>query len=137
VRSPAVAAFAVACALLSACSSEKPAPPPQSSQPDSVTLTPAADGSQSVEVDADDGHRFHPSTVRAVPGPIRVTLKHVGTGAPHNWTIRSLPAAHTSLTSAGQSNSVSFVISKPGDYRFVCTIHEAQGQVGTLVVRPR
>jgi plastocyanin len=134
VRSSAVVVLAVGYVLLSACGGEKPAPPPQSSRPDSVTLTPAADGSQSVEIDADDGDRFHPSTVRAVPGPIQVTLHHVGTGAPHNWTIRALPTAHTSLTSAGQSKSVRFTVSRPGDYRFVCTIHEAQGQVGTLTV---
>jgi plastocyanin len=38
------------------------------------------------------------------------------------------------LTTAGQSNNVRFTIGSPGDYRFVCTIHEAQGQVGRLVV---
>jgi plastocyanin len=26
---------------------------------------------------------------------------------------------------------------RPGRFRFVCTIHEAQGQTGTLVVAPR
>jgi plastocyanin len=133
VRTPAVVALAVGSALLAACGA-KPAPPPQSTRPDTVTLTPAADGTQSVEIDADDGDRFHPSTVRAEPGPISVTFRHVGTGAPHNWTLRQLPAAHTSLVSAGQSKSVRFTVSKPGDYRFVCTIHEKQGQVGTLTV---
>ena len=136
MRSPAVAALAAGCLLLAACG-EKPAPPPESSRPDSVTLTPAADGSQSVEVDADDGYRFHPSTVRAAPGPIRVTLRHVGTGAPHNWAIRQLPAARIPLIDGGQTRSVVFTVSKQGDYRFVCTIHEAQGQVGTLSVGPR
>ncbi|HEX6755784.1 MAG TPA: plastocyanin/azurin family copper-binding protein [Mycobacteriales bacterium] len=134
MRSPAVAALVAGSALLSACGGEKPAPPPQSTRPDTVTVTPAADGGQSVEIDADDGFRFHPSTVRAEPGPITVTLRHVGRGAPHNWTIRQLPAAHTSLAAAGQSRSVRFTVSKPGDYRFVCTIHERQGQIGTLTV---
>jgi plastocyanin len=133
VRSSAVVALVVGAVVLSACG-EKPAPPPQSSQPDSVTLTPAADGSQSVQIDADDGFRFHPSSVRARPGPVMVTLKHVGTGAPHNWSIGTLPAARVSLVSAGQSRSVAFTVSKAGSYRFVCTIHVAQGQIGTLTV---
>jgi len=134
VRSSAVVALAAGAAVLSACGGEPPAPPPQSSQPDAVTLTPAADGRQSVEIDADDGNRFHPSLVTARPGPVTVTLKHVGKGAPHNWSVTDLPAARVSLVSAGQSRSVTFTVSKPGAYRFLCSIHVAQGQVGTLTV---
>jgi plastocyanin len=108
----------------------------ESGQPDQVTLTPAADGTQSVEVDAGDDFRFHPSLITAQPGPVRLTLKHVGKGAPHNWRAPRLPGASVPLTTAGQSQAVTFTIERPGDYRFVCSIHEAQGQVGRLVVRP-
>lgn len=107
----------------------------ESDQPDQVTLTPGADGTQSVEVDAGDDYRFHPSVINAQPGPVRLTLKHVGKGAPHNWQAAQLPGANVPLTTAGQSNAVSFTIGRPGDYRFVCSIHESQGQVGRLVVK--
>jgi plastocyanin len=131
---PAAVALVVGFLLLAGCGGGPAQPPPQSSRPDRVVLTPAADGTQSVDVDADDANRFHPSLVAARPGPVRVTLRHVGTGAPHNWAVRELPAARVPLVAAGQSRTVRFVVSRPGDYRFVCTIHESQGQVGRLRV---
>lgn len=107
----------------------------ESGQPDEVTLSPGAGGAQSVEVDAGDDFRFHPSVINAQPGPVRLTLKHVGKGAPHNWQAAQLPGAQVPLTTAGQSSTVSFTIGRPGDYRFVCSIHETQGQVGRLIVK--
>jgi plastocyanin len=108
----------------------------ESGQPDEVTLSPDAGGTQSVEVDAGDDFRFHPSVINAQPGPVRLTLKHVGKGAPHNWQAAQLPGAQVPLTTAGRSSTASFTIGRPGDYRFVCSIHESQGQVGRLVVKP-
>lgn len=131
---------AVGCALvlvLTACGQPSNPARSESGQPDSVTLTPGPDGAQSVEVDAGDDLRFHPSTINAAPGPVRLTLKNVGKGAPHTFEAAQLPGARVPLTTAGQSNSVRFTIGSPGDYRFVCTIHEAQGQVGRLVVAPK
>jgi len=72
--------------------------------------------------------------VEAQPGPVLVTLRHSGTGAPHNWVARDLPGARTSLAAAGERRTVRFRVGRPGDYRFVCTVHEAQGQVGRLTV---
>jgi plastocyanin len=107
----------------------------ESGQPNEVTLTPGPDGTQTVEVDAGDDFRFHPSLIHARPGPVELTLKHVGKGAPHNWQAAQLPGASVPLTTAGQSTTARFTIGRPGDYRFICSIHEAQGQVGRLVVR--
>jgi plastocyanin len=127
---------AVGCLLLVALAGcgGKPAPKAGSTRPDEVTLTPAADGSQQVQIDADDSYRFHPSLVRAAPGPVEVTLHNVGEGTPHNWTAGTLPGAAVPLIRGGESRSVRFTVSRAGDYRFVCTIHERQGQVGRLVV---
>lgn len=127
----------VGCALvlvLAACGQPDDPARSESAQPNAVTLTPGPDGTQSVEVDAGDDFRFHPSVVNAEPGPVRLTLKHVGKGAPHNWQAPQLPGASVPLTTAGQSNSVRFTIGRPGDYRFLCSIHQAQGKVGRLVV---
>ena len=128
---------AVGCALLlvlTACGQPENPARSESSQPDTVTLTPGPDGAQSVEVDAGDDFRFHPSVINAKPGPVQLTLKNVGKGAPHTWQAPQLPAASVPLTTAGQSNSVRFTIGRPGDYQFLCSIHQAQGQVGRLVV---
>jgi plastocyanin len=127
----------VGCALvlvLAACGQPENPARSESSQPDAVTLSPGPDGTQAVEVDAGDDFRFHPSVIDAEPGPLRLTLKHVGRGAPHTWQTPQLPGAVVPLTTAGQSNSIRFTIGRPGDYRFFCSIHEAQGQVGRLVV---
>lgn len=129
-----VAGGALVLALTSCGHAANPAAA-QSTQPDQVTLTPAADGTQSVEVDAGDDFRFRPSLINARPGPVQLTLKHVGKGAPHNWQAAQLSGASVPLTTAGQSNSVRFSIGRPGDYRFICSIHENQGQVGRLVVK--
>lgn len=137
MRSGAVRAVA-GCLLLgglvAACGGEPAEPPPQSSRPDEVTLTPGPDGVQAVEVDADDRNRFHPSLINAKPGPVRLTLHHVGVGAPHNWLTRDLPGARVPLVRGGETRTASFRIGRPGSYRFVCTIHEAQGSVGRIVV---
>jgi plastocyanin len=135
VRSGAVLTAVAGCVLLAGCGGEPAAPPPQSSRPDQVTIRPGPDGVQAVDVDADDANRFHPSLIDAQPGPVQLTLHHVGTGAPHNWTARDLPGARVPLLQGGESRSVRFRIGRPGDYRFVCTIHEAQGSVGRIVVR--
>jgi plastocyanin len=136
VRSGAIRVIA-GCALLTAlaaCGTPDNPAASESGQPDQVTITPGPDGVQSVEVDAGDDLRFHPSVINARSGPVALTLKHVGKGAPHTWQAAQLPGASVPLTTAGQSSSVRFTIGRPGDYRFVCSIHEAQGQVGRLVV---
>lgn len=135
MRSAAVLAATAGCLLLVACGGEPPAPAAQSARPDRVTVSPGPDGVQVVDIDADDANRFHPSLIDAQPGPVQLTLHHVGSGAPHNWSARDLPGARLPLVRGGESRTVRFQAGRPGDYRFVCTIHEAQGSVGRLVIR--
>lgn len=135
MRSAARLATAAGCLILVGCGGQPATPAAQSSRPDQVTVTPGPDGVQAVDIDADDHFRFHPSVVQARPGPVQVTLHHVGTGAPHNWVARQPPGAQIPLVRGGESRSVRFRLPRPGDYSFVCTIHEAQGMAGRLVVR--
>ena len=100
------------------------------------TTASAAAGVQEVVITTDQSYRFKPATITVHPGKVRIVLKHVGTGAPHDWSLRGFPADYVPLISAGQTKSVEFVAPAPGTYRFVCTIHVAQGQTGTLVVLP-
>ena len=137
MRAARVLTAAFGCVVLVSCATEPAAPPPQSARPDEVTVASGADGVQAVDIDADDANHFHPSLVNAQTGPLRVSLHHVGTGAPHNWTATDLPGARVPLARGGETRTARFVVGRPGDYRFVCTIHEAQGSVGRLVVRGR
>ena len=100
------------------------------------TTASATNGVQDVLITTDQRYRFMPSTITVHPGKVRITLKHVGTGAPHDWSLEDFPADYVPLVSAGQTKSVEFIAPAPGTYRFVCTIHVPQGQTGTLVVLP-
>jgi plastocyanin len=93
-------------------------------------------GVQDVVITTDQSYRFKPSTITVHPGKVRITLKHVGTGAPHDWSLLNFPADYVGLVSPGQTRSVEFTAPGPGTYKFVCTIHVPQGQTGTLVVLP-
>jgi len=101
-----------------------------------TVAAPAPGAIQQVVITADQRDRFYPSTITVHPGRVRITLKHTGTGAPHDWSLQGLPAAHVPLTSAGEQNSVEFIAPAPGTYTFICTIHVKQGQTGTLIVLP-
>ena len=131
-----IAAVLLAAGLLVGCSNREPLKPPQVG-PTEVAIHPGADGVQRVTVDAGDDNRFSPAIIDATVGPIRLTLHHTGTGAPHTLYGATVPGLRVPLVRAGETSSIQFTASHPGRYGFVCTIHEAQGQTGTLVVTPR
>lgn len=91
-------------------------------------------GVQQVVITTDSSYRFNPSTITVHPGRVQLILKHTGTGAPHDWQLQGFPSDYVPLTQAGQERSIEFTAPAPGRYQFVCTIHIAQGQTGTLVV---
>lgn len=91
-------------------------------------------GVQQVVITTDSSYRFSPSTITVHPGRVRLVLKHSGTGAPHDWQLQGFPADYVPLVQPGQERSIEFTAPAPGRYQFVCTIHIAQGQTGTLVV---
>ena len=130
-RRPAYLLAVVGLALAS-CTNTQPAVnrEPQSGSAAASTVG----GVQQITISAGDDYRFHPSTVTVHPGELRVVLTHPGTGAPHNWQLPGRPNDDVPLTPAGQTNSVTFETPAPGRYRFICSIHVTQGQVGTLIV---
>jgi plastocyanin len=93
-------------------------------------------GVQDVTVDAGNTYRFDPSTITVHPGTVRIELVNTGSGAPHNWTVLGLPGGATPDTGGGRRSVVEFTAPAPGRYTVVCTIHQKQGQTGTLVVLP-
>lgn len=97
----------------------------------------SVNGVDELTISAGSDYRFHPSTVTVGPGRLRIVLHNTekpGQGAPHNLQVGGLSAASVPLAAAGQTRQLTFTAPTPGRYRFVCTIHQAQGQTGTLVV---
>ena len=95
-----------------------------------------SNGVQQVTISTDQYYRFSPSTITVRPGKVQITLTHLGTGAPHDWSLTGFPDDSVPLVTPGQTKSVEFTAPAPGKYTFVCTIHVAQGQTGTLIVLP-
>jgi plastocyanin len=91
-------------------------------------------GVQQVTIYAGDTYRFTPSTITVHPGQVQVMLVHTGTGAPHDFSVLGFPADFVPLVRPGGTSVASFTAPAPGTYTFVCTIHQAQGQTGTLIV---
>jgi plastocyanin len=120
--------------LLAGCQSQSALN--RGAHPGSTTASAPKGGVQEVVITTDQSYRFKPSTITVHPGRVRITLKHVGTGAPHDWSLEGFPADNVALVSPGQTKTVDFVAPGPGTYKFVCTIHIAQGQTGSLIVLP-
>jgi plastocyanin len=98
----------------------------------------AVAGVHQITIRAGSDYRFHPSRVTVSPGPLRVVLVNTeptGQGAPHNLQVNGVPGAYVPLVAAGETSRLTFTAPAPGTYRFVCTIHVAQGQIGTLIVK--
>lgn len=125
----AAAPIAVAAACGSSAGTDDPGP-----GPDQVTVTAGADGVQAVDVDADDQFRFTPDTIRVSVGKVRITLHNTG-HTPHNMLFRTLDDAALPTTNGGESQVLDFTVSTPGEYQFVCSLHEQVGQTGTLIVK--
>ena len=106
-------------------------------EPHSGSSTAATvDGVQQVTLTTNQSYRFSPSTVTVHPGKVQIVLRHLGTGAPHDWQLTGFPDDFVPLVTPGQQKSIEFTAPAPGKYTFVCTIHVAQGQTGTLIVLP-
>lgn len=135
VRPAAVVLLATlmpATVVLAACTNQEAS---VNRRPHEGTTTAAVvNGVQQVSLHVDDRFRFDPSTVVVHRGRVTVTLVHAGTGAPHDFQVVGFPGDFVPLTAAGSTRSATFDAPSPGRYRFVCTIHEKQGQTGTLIV---
>ena len=93
-------------------------------------------GVQLVTITTDNNYRFTPDTITVHPGQIKIILINKGTGSPHNLLVTGFPGDFVPLADAGKTTTATFTAPAPGRYQFVCTIHVAQGQTGTLIVLP-
>ena len=104
------------------------------------TVTTAADGVQEITLQTQDDYEFTPDTFTVAPGKVRLTVANVARDMTHNFrfTPGEGPAAidaEISLLAAGQSVTIEFEVTEPGDYPFECSFHIQLDQVGTMTVR--
>ncbi|MDQ6649916.1 MAG: cupredoxin domain-containing protein [Actinomycetota bacterium] len=130
-RAPlAVAAAVLLAVALGGCSSGGVASSPQDTRPVVATLGP--DGVQQVSIDGNDKLRFVPSVIQARTGRLAITLHNAGQ-TNHILGIDVL-GADTGNVGGGSSKTVSFTVTTPGSYEFVCSYHRDAGMLGRLVV---
>ena len=126
------AALIVACGASDAHNNAAP-----QAQPTSAVTASTVGGIQQIVITTGDDLKFTPNVIAVHPGQVELIVKNTGQGAPHNLQITGLPTSDwIPLTSAGQTNTVTFTAPAVGTYQFVCSIHKAQGQTGQLIVLP-
>ena len=98
-------------------------------------------GAEQITVKAGSDYRFHPSRITVGPGQRarRAGQHREARRRARRTTCRSSGRRRPRCrcTAAGTTQTVTFTAPAPGTYRFVCTIHVAQGQTGTLIVKGR
>ncbi|MGY1639533.1 plastocyanin/azurin family copper-binding protein [Geodermatophilus sp. SYSU D00703] len=117
------------------------APPASSSAAGTAagTVTTAPDGVQEVTLQTQDDYVFTPDRFTVVPGQVRLTVVNVAEQLTHNF--RFTPGAGPAeidpeipLLAPGESRTIEFTVTTPGDYGFECSFHTQLGQVGTMTV---
>jgi plastocyanin len=130
--------------LATSCSgSVSPAPAP-AAQPPTASLVIASSAGQIVAVTMTDAFQYQPATVSAPRG---ATVTWTNTGSEeHTVTSDSSKAvnkANASIPSGAQAwdsglikagQSFSRTLDTPVAYKYVCTLHESLGMLGTITV---
>jgi plastocyanin len=126
---------------LSGCSNREPALPAatRTTGGDVGAVRTAADGVQEITLETGDDYVFTPNTFTVGPGPVRLTVRNIAHQLTHNFRFAAGkgPAEITEqipVLAPGQSQTIEFTATAPGDYPFECTFHAALGQVGTMTV---
>ncbi|MGY1711491.1 cupredoxin domain-containing protein [Geodermatophilus sp. SYSU D00758] len=128
--------------VLAGCGADAPATPgtaASTTAPGAGTVTTAPDGVQEVTLQTQDDYVFTPDTFTVAPGRVRLTVTNVAEQMVHNFrfTPGTGPAPideEIPLLAAGESRTIEFEVTAPGDYPFECTFHIQLDQVGTMTV---
>jgi plastocyanin len=126
---------------LSGCSNSEPTLPAatRTTGGDVGAVTTAADGFQQITLETGDDYVFTPDAFTVAPGQVRLTVRNTADQLTHNFrfTAGKGPAEITQqipVLAPGESKTIEFTVTAPGDYPFECTFHTALGQVGTMTV---
>jgi plastocyanin len=131
----------LALAVLTGCSNQEPTLPAatRTTGGDVGAVSTAADGVQEITLETGDDYVFTPGTFTVAPGQVRLTVRNTADQLTHNFmfTKGTGPAEITQqipVLAPGESKTIEFTVTAPGDYLFECTFHAALGQVGTMTV---
>ncbi|WP_299955259.1 plastocyanin/azurin family copper-binding protein [uncultured Modestobacter sp.] len=127
--------------MLTGCSNEQPTLPEATRTTDGEVgaVSTAADGVQEITLETGDDYVFTPDAFTVAPGQVRLTVRNVGDQLTHNFLFTA-DAGPEEITeqipylAPGQSETIEFTVTVPGDHRFECSFHTALGQVGTMTV---
>jgi plastocyanin len=110
-----------------------------SANPDLGKVTTDADGVQEVTLQTQDDYVFSPDTFTVAPGMVRLTVTNVAKQLTHNF--RFTPgegpepiSAEIPLLAPGDSTTIEFTVTAPGEHPFECSFHTQLGQTGTMTV---
>ena len=131
----------LALALLSGCTNTQPTLP-EATRPtggDVGALSTAPDGVQEITLETGDDYVFTPATFTVAPGQVRLTVRNSAEQMTHNFlfTAGKGPEAITEqipYLAPGETKTIEFTVTAPGDHPFECSFHAALGQVGTMTV---
>jgi plastocyanin len=131
----------LALAPLSGCSNSEPTLPEatRTTGGDVGALSTAPDGFQEITLETGDDYVFTPDTFTVAPGQVRLTVRNTADQLTHNFrfTAGKGPAEiaeQIPVLAPGESKTIEFTVTAPGDYPFECSFHAALGQVGTMTV---
>ncbi len=132
--------------VVTACGAAEPTPVPKAQL--SLTATDIAYDSNRLEVMAgqpvvltlhNEGALEHDFSIMEIPHIGEVIVEEAGEGMEHDMSEMEMePEVHVAAP-AGESRTVEFTPSAPGEYEFFCTVagHKEAGMVGTFVVKSR
>jgi plastocyanin len=110
-----------------------------SANPDLGKVTVDADGVQVVTLQTQDDYVFTPNAFTVAPGKVRLTVTNVAKQLTHNF--RFTPdkgpepiSAEIPLLAPGNSETIEFTVTAPGEHPFECSFHTQLGQTGTMTV---
>ena len=136
-----VAAGLVALAALTGCSNDQPTLPEatRTTGGDVGALSTGEDGVQKITLETGDDYVFTPATFTVAPGPVRITVRNSAEQMVHNFLFTAgAGAAEISeqipILAPGETKTIEFTVTAPGDYPFECSFHAQLGQVGTMTV---
>ena len=111
----------------------------QPSNPSAGAVSTAPDGVQEVTIETPDDYVFVPDTFTVAPGRVRLTVTSTAEQMTHNFRFR--PGAgpeeipeEIALLAPGDSRTIEFEVTMPGDHPFDCTFHVQLGQSGVMTV---
>jgi plastocyanin len=135
------AVIAAAVVLLAGCggdaSSSREAAP--STAPGVGVVTTAPDGVQEITIQTQDDYTFVPDAFTVAPGKVRLTVLSTATELTHNFRFEPEEGPEPiepqiDFLGPGQSETIEFEVTAPGEHPFTCTFHTQLGQNGTMTV---